>query len=159
MGAEIDTARVQQGVASVKAKIANLVASLGERYTLEIRLPDAEAHKLAWFDGGTSSQPARPTMGIGDAERSAAAAAVAGRVTMDPSGRLNVLVALTAAGNAVRLVYVGRLRAGGGDRQWAALSPAYAARKQRLGQPTVPGVATGATDSALQGALVVVRRT
>lgn len=158
MSAILDAAKVQASVDKITARCLNLANSLGTTKTMQLQLPEADKLHLFWFDAGTSrGQPPRPTLGLDDAAREVAYEAIRARALMNPDGSLNTLVALGDAGHAIARHYADRLEAGGGDRVWVALSPAYARRKARLGQPTHPGVATGALVRSLRGAFVIVR--
>lgn len=138
-----------------------LAASLGEQYTLTLRMPTAEASRLRWFDGGTTQgQPARPILVLDGRAREAATEAITQRLRSDlAQGRpLNLLVAYTLGAAAVRTVYVDRLSSNGADVRVAPLSPKYLREKVRRGRDPRTGVSTGATLQALAGAQLVVSR-
>jgi hypothetical protein len=154
----IDAATPSDAIDRNVAMLRNLAASLGERKTIQLGAHPPDDQHLLWFDQGTTRhQPARATLGIGDAERRVALGAIKLRWTLSQDGRFNAQVALGDAGRAIARLWADRLEAGGGDRTWSPLAPAYLRRKQRLGQPPHPGVATGAMVRWLRGCFVIVR--
>ncbi|MDB4930531.1 MAG: hypothetical protein JWM10_3015 [Myxococcaceae bacterium] len=151
----------QEACARIAARARQIAASLGEKYTLNLRMPTDAAQRLRWFDGGTTQgQPARPILVLDGRAREAATEAITQRLRSDlASGRpLNMLVALTIGAQAIRTIYVDRLATNGGDVRVAPLSPKYLFTKVRRGLDPRTGVATGATLQALTGAQLVVSR-
>lgn len=158
MGAiTVDSARVAQQVDALRAKIDALVASLGQRYTVQILLPPTLSKVLGYFDEGTRRQPARPVLVVNGHARTEMIATLQQRLLVDLRP-MNVLPSLQIAANRLREVWVERLYAGGLDVRWKALAPSTLDRKRRLGQPLQPGVATGTLAVAMRGAQVVVSR-
>lgn len=151
----------QEACARIAARARAIAASLGEQYTLNLRMPADAANRLRWFDGGTTQgQPARPILVLDGRAREAAVEAVSQRLRSDlAQGRpLNLLVALTIGAGAIRTIYVNRLSSNGADVRVAPLSPKYLRRKVARGLDPRTGVATGATLQALSGAQLVVSR-
>lgn len=161
MKIEVGGARTKDAIEKHRAKIADLAASLGHRYSVRLSLPSEEAQHLEWFDAGTSRQPARPVFTITPDVQRRAVDAMTARVRVDlaSSGRLNTLLALQAGAQAVREAWVERLSLSGADIRWAPLAPRYALWKHRKGLDPRIGVARGLMLAAVRGGLVVVTRT
>jgi hypothetical protein len=161
MKIEVGGERTRKSVADMTDKIRALAASIGERYTIKLAMPDADADHLRWFDGGVSPhQPARAVFVMTPDVRARATEAVGHRVRTDlaNSGRINTLVALQAGAQAVREVWVERLSTNGAGLAWAPLSPRYAMRKHRRGLDPRMGVARGNMLASVRSGLVVVQR-
>lgn len=162
MKIEVGGAATRKGVEDLTKKIRDIAESLGTRYDVRLSLPTEESAKLGWFDAGASPhRAARPVFAVTPELTRAVTDAVGDRVRGDlaKGGRINMLLALQAGGQAYRAAWVDRLSRSGGDTRWAPLSPAYAYRKHRLGLDPRIGVATGAMLAAVRAGLVVVRRT
>ncbi len=153
---DAETARATARAAAKKAR--DLAAQIGPRYQVKITLPPADNRHLGWFDQGTTRQPPRPVMTINATVQDAARVAMQKRINVDiaTTGRVNVLVALQAAAEAMRDVFVRRLSSSGGDITFARLSPLYAQSKRRRGLDPRIGVATGSMLAAMSRGLVVV---
>lgn len=161
MKIEVGGAATRKGVEDLTKKIRDIAESLGTRYDVRLSLPTEESAKLGWFDAGGGPRPARPVFTVTPEQKRAVTEAVGDRVRGDlaKGGKINMLLALQAGGQAYRAAWVDRLSRSGGDTRWAPLSPAYAYRKHRLGLDPRTGVATGAMLAAVRAGLVVVRRT
>lgn len=162
MKLEVGGDRTRRGVEDMQARIRDIAASIGDRYSVRLSLPQGEAEKLAWFNDGVSPhQPARPVWVATPEMQRAVLDAVGARVRGDlaKAGRINMMLALQAGAQAYREAWVARLSTSGGDLRWAPLSPAYAWRKHRRGLDPRIGVATGKMLAAVRGSLVVVQRT
>lgn len=162
MKIEIGGAKMRAAIEAKRAQIEAIAASLGEKYTVRLAMPDADADHLRWFDGGVPPhQPARAVFAITPDARAATVAAVTQRVRTDlaASGRLNQLMALQAGAQALREVWVLRLSANGAGMPWPPLSPRYAHWKHRRGLDPRMGVARGNMLAAVRAGLVVVSRT
>ncbi len=156
---------MREGIEAHRAKIADLAAALGQRYSVKLSLPTAESQHLAWFDAGTRQsgghQPARPVFSVPPDVRAAAASAITTRFQTDlAQGRTpNTLPALQAGAQAIREAWVRRLSLSGDDVRWAPLAPAYARWKHRRGLDPRIGVATGRMLAAVRAGLIVIQRT
>lgn len=161
----------EQRAKAAARKARELFAALVTKYTLTIKMPAADVQHLLWFDAGTPRragnrgrgrwhQRPRPVLKINKRARTEALAAFKAHLVEGlRAGRpLNYLVALTAAGNAIRAVYVQRLSTSGGDVRIAPLTSRYLARKRRRGLDLRIGVATGSLLRAVSSGLVTVRR-
>ena len=159
MSALIDTDRARATATAAQSLVASLAASVrsGDSHVITLALPDDELQHARWFDEGTIGpgarrQPPRPFI--------APTPDVRVQPTILRTGALDWIPALTAAGNSLRLRWAQALVSGTSLRTpWAALSPRYAARKARRGQPTTPGWATGQMATAIASGVVSVRRT
>lgn len=162
MKIEVGGPALKRSLAAQRDRIEAIAASLGEKYTVRLAMPDADADHLRWFDGGVAPhQPPRPVFTITPDARAAVVAAVTQRVRVDlaSSGRINQLLALQAGAQALREVWVQRLSTNGAGLTWSPLSPRYALWKHRRGLDPRTGVATGAMLAAVRSGLVVVSRT
>jgi len=165
MKIEVGGTRTKDAIEAHRARIADIAASLGQRYSVRLSLPSEEAQHLEWFDAGTShrgaKQPARPVFTITPDVQRRTVDAVTARVRVDlaQSGRINTLLALQAGAQAIRETWVERLSLSGADIRWAPLAPRYALWKHRKGLDPRIGVARGLMLAAVRGGLVVVTRT
>lgn len=162
MKIEVGGEKTRRSIAATTAKIHDIAASLGERYSVKLSLPTFEAQKLGWFnDGVAPHQPARPVFTVTPEMQRRVIEAVGARVRGDlaKAGRINMLLALQAGAQAYREVYVERLTLNGADQRWAPLSPRYARWKHARGLDPRTGVATGRVLAAVRTGLVVVQRT
>lgn len=149
------------GLDAVEERVRALAAEIGTKYTMQIAGVGADdLDHLRWFDSGTRQQPARPALEVNARVRSQMLDAVRERVRADlaRSGRINVLLALQAAAQAAREVWVERLQTNGSDIRFAPLSPRYLALKVRRGLDPRTGIATGAMLAALRRAQIIVKR-
>lgn len=162
MKIEVGGAKMRAALDAKRAQIEAIASSLGERYSVRLAMPDADADHLRWFDGGVSPhQPARPVFAITPDVRAAAVEAVTQRVRVDlaSSGRINQLLSLQAGAQAMREVWVQRLSLNGAGMSWPPLSPRYAHWKHRRGLDPRMGVARGNMLASVRAGLVVVSRT
>jgi hypothetical protein len=167
----MDAVKVERQAQAAARKARSLFTALTTQYTITIKMPEPEVQKLLWFDGGTKRragnrgrgkwhQPPRPVLRVKGRARTEAIAAFKARILEDMrAGRpVNMLVALTLAGNAIRAVYALRLSLNGADMRLAPLSPRYLTRKYHHGLDPRTGVATGAMLRTVSTGLVTVRR-
>ena len=155
----IDARRAKSSAARISAQARSMAAELGVSREIHLPLPTDDAQHLAWFDGGTPTQPARPILSPDGPPREAAVAALREKVaaSMRAERRLNLQAAFTAAASAMKGAWVRRLETNGGDLRLAPLSARYRAMKQRRGLDPRIGVARGRLLASLRRALPVVR--
>lgn len=155
----------------VRDLIANLGGTGGARYEVTIPGSTELLLHLKWLTGGTMRNgtlrmPARDFLTIDDALREELLVAVRQRfaeVMARPLSLPNGFVGQVLMFGVTWLhgTWYARMAHDGGDLAgtFAPLSPAYLARKIRLGQPTSLFVATGATLEAFRTVRPTARRT
>ena len=129
-----------------RAQIEAIASSLGERYSVRLAMPDADADHLRWFDRRRAPhQPARPVFAItpddarGGGRSGHSARARGPRIVW--SHQPTAL--LQAGAQAMREVWVQRLSLNGAGMPWSPLSLRYARWKHRRGLDPRTGVARG----------------
>lgn len=155
------------GVAAAAAAVDREIADLGKGWTLELDLPAAPRAPYRTLRPRARAPGPQPTnaevidhlaamrrdvFALTDADRATLTSLLVGQYRAGLRGA----ALWTAIGSAWRGRVVERMRAGAGQRP---VSPAWAARKARLGYPTTPSVASGQLADAIRSALVRVRRT
>lgn len=120
----------------------------------------SNADVLGWFVAGTARQPARNILDVTQGMRQEIVDEVERAFYTRASGgsvpsieQLKFPIA-----NAYKRFVLNRFESGGGDLNLAPLSPAWRARKLRLGYPAKIGTASGQLVTAIRKATPVVRR-
>lgn len=154
------------GLAEAMAAIDREIADLGKGWTLELDLPAAPREPYRTLRPRTKPPGPQPTnaevidhlarlrrdvFALTEADRAALVALLVGQYRNGLRGA----ALWTALGSAWRGRVVARMRDG---TSAPPVSPAWAARKARLGYPVTPSIASEQLARAIGGALVRVRK-